>query len=1648
MARTIQVQHRQVADSARHATLNKTAGTSPVQEDSATQQDLMVQPSLWIGTPDSAHERQADRVADRLIHQQRTSASPQSITAGNGAQPLMSEAAREEEETSLEEDIARLQTSAVVPPPQEDKLDSACGYGLSAHGGSAAMPVSDHELSSHLQAALNQVGKPLPGSLRAWMEPELKADLGSVRLHTDSQSAALAERLGVAAFALQNHLFFGDRAYRPDTTEGLHVLAHETAHTQQRNNHAATLHCYDPQVTQREEEGAIVILHNGTEWVRVEWEGPASQVPRIEVNELGTDDWGGPRVYGVKVRSPNARANVIVNTAAHDNRDPHFHNLFSYDIYTGGDVRVDGVSQGHRWRCRYPYNSPYALELRFRSYWIDDWNEIDPWGALEFGQECGGADDLERRLQGLPTFSDWREMEDYIREHASENFLGVMKPNGEFVAVQVSERDMQTIAGALRSEEAWEIEDVQIEAERPEFYVVTGIYVRGRPMSVHQTERLLDQFYHSAEAAEIGYGQSAFQEAEVYRMGTTSFGRKPYTHAEALERWRELDRRYNYRTIQNATTPGGGRFVSLHVETPRGPVTIDEQYFRGRDVLIANAQAIEDYNGGLPFFLADHPDLADDIRHYLRIELHRELDADHSTRLQSIIASRDSLANDLGAQLYNDMARQAQSRVSHVLTQTLNELNPLNDNPDRFREFLQSLPFARAEERRTRLTAIGVPGPQLTAVARVMSDPARAARVLSGETEHERFVYGGLPYYEHLYEGFGQPSDDFAEPSAQPFPAGTGGMAAPIGTLDLNLAQFRTWLSDHVEGLNEFKEKIEDGTIPALNLEGELGNHVRADLYRRFGFTELNPEDFPHDNITFEFMPDAADPTQLQLQTLGEQMFANYCARQEDIETLILVGKITAMVVATVVFALIANVAAGAVVGWLGWTGFAAAATEVVVSAVVFTALQQALTIAMTGELPELEDVLLDLGMNLAVFSVFRLMQPFMQSTAQALARTRAFQLTGSLAEAGAARAGFSITGGAAAQFGAGVFTEFVAFLGFSLAIRTLHGQLPTRPREWFLILWESMSMAFLMRVGGMMMRPHMENLALWARARRLGDMAGRIDQFQGDRIRFQRDMFALRDARPHRLESELPRLMQEGERLLTEQRSILERIRSRYRRQVDQAELRAAEEELLAIRELLKVARDLGGLRDLNLQPVGERGEFTYTQSDQALEMARRFWGEENVSYDAESGRIRIRVEGGEDMHLFPEQLQAQAEAFAEQRGSLLDRMRALEERVTLFGVEGEAIDRVLGTRPEGGGRVQGRLRPGARGPEGLREAEQLIEAAEQMAGEAITRQAGRIYRQWMSIPERAAITREARQGELAGMTDAEIGEAVLLFAYRQRLSARGQIETVRTIQGLTATALRGIFFAYRNGLNLPRLRGALRNVTVAERNDLLETYAQMVEARVQGIQEAMTELMQSRHKLEGGMWVFAFVRSNIGIETVRGLERPSGGTRSDADRVWDVVTHDGRRIELKAWRRWQHGSLESQFQRDVRHVLDGDLAAGDARNLALLQYVFKPPAPLEIPQIRSRLRSALENMLVEEGVGMLRRAELLSMFDQHSGLVVEGIVGREGPALRSRPEIAPPLPGTPAVPSRPEEEEHQPEAIGQQRGEEPEQEPSGELR
>ncbi len=166
---------------------------------------LFFQPKLTVNAPGDQHEQEADRVADQVMRMRSNEepiAQRMPLTPVNGVQRKCTECEEKEK-------VQRAET------------------GSGKTGGQSAPPIVSRVLSSGS-------GRPMDAGTRQFMENRFGQDFGQVRIHTGSQAAESAVAIQAKAYTSGRDIVFGAGEYRPDSSEGRRLLAHELAHVGQQ----------------------------------------------------------------------------------------------------------------------------------------------------------------------------------------------------------------------------------------------------------------------------------------------------------------------------------------------------------------------------------------------------------------------------------------------------------------------------------------------------------------------------------------------------------------------------------------------------------------------------------------------------------------------------------------------------------------------------------------------------------------------------------------------------------------------------------------------------------------------------------------------------------------------------------------------------------------------------------------------------------------------------------------------------------------------------------------------------------------------------------------------------------------------------------------------------------------------------------------------------------------------------------------------------------------------------------------------------------------------------------------------------------------------------------------------------------------------
>ena len=187
--------------------------------------DMVIQPKLRIGEPGDRYEREADRVADDVMRMSEPR-TPEKLATYRQAQGVQVQRLCIRYDEELHRQVM----------DEEEKT-------LQAKEMSSLTPQVTPSLASQINT-LQDRGRPLPESMRAFFEPRFGYDFSHVRIHTDTQATRATHGLNARAFTIGHHIVFGVGQYDPARSEGRRLLAHELTHViqQSRRNQGDTIY--------------------------------------------------------------------------------------------------------------------------------------------------------------------------------------------------------------------------------------------------------------------------------------------------------------------------------------------------------------------------------------------------------------------------------------------------------------------------------------------------------------------------------------------------------------------------------------------------------------------------------------------------------------------------------------------------------------------------------------------------------------------------------------------------------------------------------------------------------------------------------------------------------------------------------------------------------------------------------------------------------------------------------------------------------------------------------------------------------------------------------------------------------------------------------------------------------------------------------------------------------------------------------------------------------------------------------------------------------------------------------------------------------------------------------------------------------------
>jgi hypothetical protein len=218
-----------------------------------------VQPALRVGAANDPLELEAERTAERVVAMAAPSPAPppdDEPRSPNEAQARRSIDQESQPNTDTfetappipedhqdpnvpktedvdtaglkQDEFGEIETGEPTPPDAQTLQPAMDGDAVGAEGGAAPPDVAQ-------RVSQPGTGRPLPASVRAFMEPRFGVGFQDVRIHDGSDDRRTADRIGARAFTHRHHIWLG----QGETVEDRRLLAHELTHVVQQTRRPA-----------------------------------------------------------------------------------------------------------------------------------------------------------------------------------------------------------------------------------------------------------------------------------------------------------------------------------------------------------------------------------------------------------------------------------------------------------------------------------------------------------------------------------------------------------------------------------------------------------------------------------------------------------------------------------------------------------------------------------------------------------------------------------------------------------------------------------------------------------------------------------------------------------------------------------------------------------------------------------------------------------------------------------------------------------------------------------------------------------------------------------------------------------------------------------------------------------------------------------------------------------------------------------------------------------------------------------------------------------------------------------------------------------------------------------------------------------------
>lgn len=399
--------------------LQRTHGNRAVQRLVEESTRPTIQPKLTVRPSNDRYEREAERVAERVVGQRDP---PAETRSGRG-----------------EADGGQPASNGIASDREGGPVLRTAPSGASGGPDAATVPSTSSSASS---GARERFGRPLDRSVREEMSAEMGYDFANVRVFTDEPATQMARTMNARAFTYGSDIYFDGDEYDPSSSSGKRLLAHELTHVVQQSGSGGG----DPgeAVVQRTSVGDVLdnffspmsseklwVMGEGDNYTQIvrQWGPVINAVGRVKNHlESNCETWStdhatdpswepgktdppetDPNAYDEWVSSPPGtdpttcrNAFIVYMTTSYQTSDLYTCSIGSFGIYATVDSIdcANETAELNVWMYnamdqesfgKYADHPVFSMSGMERQYMWWNWSESHSWGGGSSGGSSSGG---------------------------------------------------------------------------------------------------------------------------------------------------------------------------------------------------------------------------------------------------------------------------------------------------------------------------------------------------------------------------------------------------------------------------------------------------------------------------------------------------------------------------------------------------------------------------------------------------------------------------------------------------------------------------------------------------------------------------------------------------------------------------------------------------------------------------------------------------------------------------------------------------------------------------------------------------------------------------------------------------------------------------------------------------------------------------------------------------------------------------------------------------------------------------------------------------------------------------------------------------------------------------------------------------------